>query len=110
MEGLTLEERIAQGPLPVVDALMIASQIADALDAAHTAGVVHRDGALTIQNGQRSDRSVVAGPARSADGDPIAPRLWRLAALVVPTGKQLAQRQAGRQNADRFGRVVRAAS
>ena len=43
VEGPTLAERIAQGPIPVEEALPIAKQIADALEAAHEAGVVHRD-------------------------------------------------------------------
>jgi Tol biopolymer transport system component len=43
VEGLTLAERIAAGPVPVADALVIARQIADALDASHERGIVHRD-------------------------------------------------------------------
>src|SRR5713226_551979 len=43
VEGPTLAERIAQGPIPIDDALPIARQIADALEAAHEAGVTHRD-------------------------------------------------------------------
>src|SRR5579863_3316594 len=35
VEGITLAERISQGPVPLEDALPIARQIADALDAAH---------------------------------------------------------------------------
>jgi len=42
-EGRTLQERIADGPLPVDEALEIAIQAADALVAAHAAGIVHRD-------------------------------------------------------------------
>jgi serine/threonine protein kinase/Tol biopolymer transport system component len=43
VEGETLAERIARGPLAVDDALAIARQIADALEAAHARGIVHRD-------------------------------------------------------------------
>ena len=43
MEGPTLADRIAQGPIPVDEALPIAKQIAEALEAAHEAGVIHRD-------------------------------------------------------------------
>jgi len=43
VEGPTLAERIKQGPIPLAEALAIATQIADALEAAHEQGVVHRD-------------------------------------------------------------------
>jgi serine/threonine protein kinase/Tol biopolymer transport system component len=43
VEGATLAERIAQGPVPVDEALPIARQIAEALDAAHEQGIIHRD-------------------------------------------------------------------
>ncbi|MEX0879711.1 MAG: protein kinase [Thermoanaerobaculia bacterium] len=43
VEGETLAERIAQGPLPVEEALEVARQIADALEAAHEKGIIHRD-------------------------------------------------------------------
>jgi serine/threonine-protein kinase len=43
VEGPTLADRIAQGPIPLDDALPIAKQIADALESAHEEGIVHRD-------------------------------------------------------------------
>jgi serine/threonine-protein kinase len=43
VEGPTLAERIARGPIAVDEALPIAKQIAEALEAAHETGVVHRD-------------------------------------------------------------------
>jgi hypothetical protein len=43
VEGPTLADRIAQGPIPPDEALGVATQIADALEAAHVRGIVHRD-------------------------------------------------------------------
>ena len=43
VEGPTLADRITQGPLPADEALPIARQIADALEAAHEQGIIHRD-------------------------------------------------------------------
>ena len=43
IEGPTLSDRIAQGPIPIDEALPIAKQIAEALETAHEAGVIHRD-------------------------------------------------------------------
>jgi Tol biopolymer transport system component len=43
VEGPTLADRIAAGPIPIDEALPIARQIADALEAAHERGIIHRD-------------------------------------------------------------------
>src|SRR5882762_1763134 len=43
VEGATLAQRIARGPIPLEDALAIATQICEALEAAHEKGIIHRD-------------------------------------------------------------------
>jgi tetratricopeptide (TPR) repeat protein len=43
VDGITLRDRIARGPLPAAEAARLVAQIADALDHAHSLGVIHRD-------------------------------------------------------------------
>src|ERR1700674_5728042 len=43
VEGEDLSQRIARGPVPLDEALPIAKQIGDALEAAHEQGIIHRD-------------------------------------------------------------------
>src|SRR5262245_14263203 len=43
VEGETLAGRVARGAIPVEEALQIAAQIAEGLEAAHEKGIVHRD-------------------------------------------------------------------
>jgi eukaryotic-like serine/threonine-protein kinase len=43
VEGPTLADRLLTGPIPLEEALPIARQIAEAMEAAHTRGIIHRD-------------------------------------------------------------------
>jgi len=43
VEGETLAQRIAKGPLPIKEALEVCHQITEALEAAHEKGIIHRD-------------------------------------------------------------------
>src|SRR5213078_3831032 len=43
VEGPTLADRLAHGPIPLDEAMPIARQIAEALEAAHEKGIIHRD-------------------------------------------------------------------
>ena len=43
VEGETLADRLKRGPIPLDDALQIATQIAEGLEAAHERGIIHRD-------------------------------------------------------------------
>jgi serine/threonine protein kinase len=75
VEGVTLAERIASGPLHVREALTLARQIAGALEAAHDKGIVHRD--LKPANIKVTSAGVVKvldfGLAKTAAGERPAP-------------------------------------
>src|SRR3954465_1188855 len=43
VDGLSLRQRLSSGPLPIAEGVEIAIQIASALQAAHQAGIIHRD-------------------------------------------------------------------
>ena len=66
VEGPTLADRIAQGPLPIDEALAIVRQIADALEAAHELGVAHRDEAR--ERGASADGTVKVLDFRAGEG------------------------------------------
>ncbi len=74
VEGSTLAERIAAGPIPVEEALAIARQIAEALEAAHEKGIIHRD--LKPANIKITPEGKVKvldfGLAKAMDTDPIS--------------------------------------
>ncbi len=120
LEGETLADRIARGPLPLAEALPIAMQIAGALDRAHRSGIVHRDlkpgnvfltkvGAKLLDFGlAKSSPAVVAGtlsmlPTTPPAADHGAGRDPR----HLPVHGAGADRGSGGRRADRHLRVWR---
>ena len=72
VEGETLAERLKKGPLPLALVLKYATQIADALAAAHARGIIHRD--LKPQNIMLVKHGVKVldfGLAKVTDGEPL---------------------------------------
>ena len=122
VEGPTLADRIAKGPIPLDEALPIAKQIAEALEAAHEAGVIHRD--LKPANIKVRDDGTVKvldfGLAKALDttpaGDPSqSPTLTAAATqmgVILGTAAYMAPEQAKGKTADRrsdvwaFGAVL----
>ena len=90
VEGEDLKQRIARGPMPIGEALPVIGQIADALDAAHSQGVVHRD--LKPANIKlRSDGTVkvldfglAKGMEADASSSDESPTITGLAAMTAP--------------------------
>lgn len=77
MDGDTLEERLErEGPLPVADALRVASECAEALECAHRAGVVHRDlkpANILLSDGHAvvADFGIARAVEAAADGEAL---------------------------------------
>jgi non-specific serine/threonine protein kinase len=102
VEGELLSARLADGPLPVREAIEIGMQVADALEEAHARGIVHRD--IKSANLIRTERGLVKvldfglakfiGPNRFVDATTITPSPMTMAGMVVGTISYMAPEQA----------------
>ena len=93
VEGPTLAEHLERGPLPVSDAVTVARQVAEALEAAHDKGIVHRDLKPTNVVLQR-----VSGPSGVPSGAPRAKVLDFGLAKTMAVGLDADRRQIRRSS------------
>ena len=99
VEGPTLADRIRSGPVPLEEALGIAKQIADGLEAAHEKGITHRD--LKPANVKiRPDGSVkvldfgLAKAGEAAELSPDSPTLMSVPGMILGTAAYMSPEQA----------------
>ena len=102
LEGQTLAQRLARGPLPLDDALRIGAEIADGLAVAHRSGLVHRDlkpanVMLTKTGAKLLDFGLAkATGMRSLGDDPTEQALTRVGMVVGTIGFMAPEQLDGR--------------
>ena len=83
IEGEDLSERIAKGPTPFEETLKIALQIAEALEATHDKGIIHRDLAKAIEPEATSDANMTQSPTLTMQAHPGGDHLGYCSSLPM---------------------------
>jgi serine/threonine protein kinase len=110
VEGETLADRIARGPIPVEEAMRIALQICEALEAAHERGIIHRD--LKPSNVKVTTEGEIKvldfGLAKAMESNAPSPTLSQsptlvtgsMAGMIIGTAAYMSPEQARGRTAD----------
>jgi Tol biopolymer transport system component len=108
VEGSTLAERLAAGPLPIHEIVSTARQIAEALEAAHDRGIVHRDlkpanikitpeGTVKVLDFGLAKAVGAAAPTVAPEGPTVAPQDTKLGVIVGTAGYMSPEQTRGQQ-------------
>jgi len=121
VDGETLADRIARGPIPFDDAVVVATQIADALEAAHEKGIVHRDlkpanialakaGAVKVLDFGLAKATDAPGAAHLDTRTSTSPALMTGQGVILGTAAYMSPEQAKRRSVDKRSDVWHSAA
>src|SRR5499433_3356879 len=115
VDGATLADRIAKGPIPLDEALLVAKQIAEALEAAHEQGIIHRDlkpaniklrddGAVKVLDfglAKAMEPASAISPALTASPTITSPAMMTGVGMILGTAAYMSPEQARGRPADK---------